>query len=163
MCDRARVADFEAQLPRIPILGAPNPDDPMPAPTAMPSHEGHDIVFCQLSSGSTGTPKFIQITHTGVIHHSFAVTEMTGLADTDRALNWLPLDHVGALLRVHVASVVMSREQYLLPTEPVIVDPLLWLRAVEIHAINYSWSRNFGFQAVVNACKTQGKSCAWKS
>ncbi|MCG8672991.1 MAG: AMP-binding protein [Pseudomonadales bacterium] len=115
----------------------------------------NEVAFLQLTSGSTGTPKAIQITHSGVMHHVRAVAQHNHYVDTDKTLNWLPFDHVVPLLTTHIKDVVLGIDQFQLPTQAVLADPILWIEALSKYQITHSWSPNFGFQKVVDALESE--------
>lgn len=114
-----------------------------------------DVAFCQLSSGSTGTPKCIQIKHQGVIAHCESARQMCGYLDEDTWLNWLPLDHVGAILMWHLQCVYLRTAFIQVATERVLSQPLEWLRLMSEKRVNHTWSPNFGYQIVVDALAKQ--------
>ncbi|WP_224245441.1 non-ribosomal peptide synthetase [Hyalangium gracile] len=112
-----------------------------------------DVAFLQLSSGSTGVPKCVQITHTGVAHHTHAVARVNGYVPQDVCLNWLPFDHVGPLLMYHARCTYLGQEQVQVATEWLLADPLRWLDLIEAHDVTFSWSPNFGYKLVSDALR----------
>ncbi|MEM8662888.1 MAG: SDR family NAD(P)-dependent oxidoreductase, partial [Pseudomonadota bacterium] len=113
--------------------------------------EPQDVLFLQLSSGSTGVPKVIQVTHRGVVAHIHGDILACGDHGGDIAVNWLPLDHVVPLLTCHLKDIYLGATQVQLPTNDVIADPLVWLRAMERFGATRSWAPNFGFKLVARA------------
>nr|AKA59503.1 NRPS/PKS hybrid protein [uncultured bacterium NM_1663] len=115
-----------------------------------PRTEPRETAVLQMSSGSTGDPKLIQITHEAV--HDFARTSI-GLdrASGEVSLNWLPMDHVVPLVMYHLRDVVLGCTGVHVATDLVLRDPIEWLRLLERHRVNHTWSPNFGYRLVSEA------------
>ncbi len=116
-------------------------------------HEGRpeDVAFLQLTSGSTGVPKCIQVTHRGILRHVHGVTRFNGYHAGNVWLNWLPFDHVGPILTVHLKDVVLGCSEVQVETERVLADPLAWLDRMAEHRVTHTWSPNFGYKLVSDA------------
>ncbi len=112
------------------------------------------VAFLQLTSGSTGTPKAIQITHQGILHHVASSAQFNGYTSDDVSLNWLPFDHVVPILTTHLKDVVLGIQQVQLPTQDVLTDPLLWLKAMSRYRVTFSWAPNFAYQRVLDALQS---------
>lgn len=115
-----------------------------------------EVVFYQLSSGSTGAPKCIAITHGGVVAHIEGTRLNNGLQESDVTLNWMPFDHVGAILTYHLKDTYMGLHQVQLPTSMVLEDPLLWLDCIEKYRVTHTWSPSFGYRLVADALQKAG-------
>jgi nonribosomal peptide synthetase DhbF len=120
-----------------------------PAERIHPSLPG-DVAFLQLSSGSTGLPKAVQITHQGVVHHAHAVSRHNGHSPDDVSLNWLPVDHVVAMLTCHLRDVYLGCEQIQIKTDVILADPLRLLDVMQERRVTHSFSPNFGFKLVTS-------------
>lgn len=112
-----------------------------------------DIAFLQLTSGSTGVPKCIQQPHKNIISHIHASQKFNGHHSEDVTLNWLPVDHVGALLTYHLKDIYLGCQQIEVPTNLILGNPLKWLDLMEKYRVTHSWSPNFGFKLVSNELK----------
>lgn len=115
-----------------------------------------EVVFYQLSSGSTGAPKCIAITHEGVVAHIEGTRLNNGLQESDVTLNWMPFDHVGAILTYHLKDTYMGLNQVQLATSMVLEEPLLWLECIEKYRVTHTWSPNFGYRLVADALQKAG-------
>mmetsp|Transcript_9225 Transcript_9225/g.21992 ORF Transcript_9225/g.21992 Transcript_9225/m.21992 type:complete len:797 (+) Transcript_9225:2-2392(+) len=120
-----------------------------------------DVLFLQLTSGSTGIPKCIQETHRGITTQIVASSEFCGFAYGKTSLNWLPFDHVVPMLTTHLRDVYVGMRQVQIPTNEIIAEPLRWLDAMEKFKVNFSWSPNFGYSMVNQACKREKRSKEW--
>ena len=115
--------------------------------------------FCQLSSGSTGKSKAIQVTHRGVLSHARAMQMRLGYrADRDVSLNWLPLDHVGAMLMYNLAFVCDGCGQVQVTPSHVLTEPLRWLDLMSTHGVTTSWAPNFAFKLVAERVAEESKA-----
>ncbi|MDV5172422.1 AMP-binding protein [Photobacterium rosenbergii] len=106
-------------------------------------------LFYQLTSGSTGEAKVIPITETAVLDQIYAVNQFCGYHSNHVSLNWLPFDHVIALLAAHIHDVYLGRQQVHLATPLVLADPLYWLRQLEHYRVSHCFAPNFAFQLVL--------------
>jgi len=109
-----------------------------------------DLAFLQLTSGSTGVPKCIQEVHRSIVAHAHAVRQSDGYAPDDVTLNWMPVDHVGAMIMWHLRDTYLGCQQVHVKTELILADPLKWLDLLEAHRVNYTWSPNFGYKLVAD-------------
>lgn len=115
--------------------------------------DADSVVFIQLSSGSTGVSKCIQITNGGILEHVAASTVANNYNSNDVTLNWLPFDHVVPILTFHLKNIVLGCEQYEIPHQKILSNPLLWLKLIDKYKITHTWSPNFGFKLLAGALK----------
>ncbi|GAA2997645.1 non-ribosomal peptide synthetase/type I polyketide synthase [Actinokineospora diospyrosa] len=128
---------------------------------ADPAAETHrpdpaDVAALQLSSGSTGKSKVIQMTHHGLVRYAQGARQDSRMDTGDVFVNWLPLDHVGALILSHLGPIVLGCDQVHVPTAQVLADPLLWLDLLHRYRAQHSWSPNFGYGLVADALAARG-------
>ena len=108
-----------------------------------------DTAFLQLTSGSTGTPKCIPETHRAIVAHVLGSKRHNAYVPGDRFMNWMPMDHIGSILKYHIGVLYSGYTQVHASPDLIIADPLKWLDLMEKHRITHSWSPNFGFKLVV--------------
>jgi amino acid adenylation domain-containing protein len=133
----------------------------LPAPAAhLPPSLPSDVAFLQLSSGSTGLPKAVQITHDGVVHHAHGVTRHNGHSPDDVSLNWLPVDHVVAMLTCHLRDVYLGCAQIQVATGVILADPLRLLDLMAERRVTHSFSPNFGFKLITSRLESRA-SASW--
>jgi acyl-CoA synthetase (AMP-forming)/AMP-acid ligase II len=123
-----------------------------------PSHDIHpaapaDVLLLQLSAGSTGRSRIVQITHRAVIEMAVAFRQRARIAPGDTTFNWLPTDHVGALVMFHLRDVVVGCTGIHAPTAYVAEQPLRWLDVLETYRVAHSWSPNFGYRMLADALR----------
>lgn len=110
-----------------------------------------DPALVMLSSGSTGAGKAIPLTHLGLMEFAAGARESLGLRPGDTTLNWLPVDHSGALLLYHVLEVYTGATNVHVPTELVLAQPSRWLDLLAEYRVAHSWAPMFGFAQVASA------------
>ncbi len=120
-----------------------------------------DTLFFQLTSGSTSVSKCVQIAHRMPIRYAQASRIVSRLAPDNISLNWLPLDHVGAIIAFHLRDLYHAYEQVQVPTDLVLANPLRWLEYLAKYRVHYSWSPNFGFKLVATAAREKELSRCW--
>ncbi|GAB3946974.1 hypothetical protein GCM10029976_075420 [Kribbella albertanoniae] len=113
--------------------------------------EPYDVAVLMLSSGSTGAPKAAALTHQALAEFAMGSRLLLDLRPGETMLNWLPLDHSGALLLYHVLPVFVGATGMHLPTADVLANPLLWLEKVAQFQVQHTWSPTFGLQLVADA------------
>ncbi|MFB6722079.1 MupA/Atu3671 family FMN-dependent luciferase-like monooxygenase [Kribbella sp. NPDC056345] len=116
----------------------------------------YDVAVLMLSSGSTGAPKAAALTHQALAEFAAGSRLLLDLQPGETMLNWLPLDHSGALLLYHVLPVFVGATGMHLPTADVLANPLLWLEKVAQYEVQHTWSPTFGLQLVADALTGSG-------
>ncbi len=126
----------------VPVLAAPHR-----TPSALPSIAS-DTALLICTSGSTGVPKVVALTHANIAASLAASAFVNGYRPDDVSLNWLPLWHVGGLMR-SLRELYVGATQVQLPTTWVREDPLRWIDAIHAHRATVIWGANAAFAAVV--------------
>ncbi len=141
------MADLRSQMRVAPIVSLRN------SSTVRDVHHhaaADDMTLMLLTSGSTGTPKIVVHSHRALLSRCAATSAHRGYNELDVSFNWLPLDHVGALVMFHLRDVVLHCDQFHTRTEYVLADPLRWLAWIDRWRVTITWAPNFAF-ALVNA------------
>ncbi|NEP17338.1 MAG: AMP-binding protein [Leptolyngbya sp. SIO4C1] len=102
-----------------------------------------------LSSGTTGQPKLVSLSAQTVVNRLLSSQSHSPEAIT--SLNWLPLDHASANLRLANPDV---QRKICLPTDYFLRDPLCWLDSLERYAVTQANITNFGMALVTRAVTT---------
>ena len=104
-----------------------------------------DLALLLLTSGSTSLPKGVMLSHNNLLSMSAGFRLMNGFSEQDVTLNWMPLDHVGALVFLSIMAVDLGCQQMHVPTNLILHSPLKWLDLIECHKATISWAPNFAF------------------
>ena len=123
--------------------GEPATDLHTPAPD--------DVAVLILSSGSTGMPKAVRLTHHALALGAASFARAMDLRSDHVTLNWLPVDHSGALILYHINEVFAGATNVHVATDTVLGNPLRWLDLLAEHRVNHSWAPMFGYQLVTDA------------
>jgi microcystin synthetase protein McyG len=115
--------------------------------TLAPIHHGSadDLALLLLTSGSTGRSKIVPHSHATLLHMADGTIQMNGFTAADTSLNWMPLDHVGALVFLGIMSARLGSQQLHVATDLLLRQPLRWLELIEQHRASISWAPNFAF------------------
>lgn len=133
-----------AQAGRVQPIGA------LPKAGAVPRHEARpdDLTLILFTSGSTGVPKGVMHSHRSLLCMARGTAQQNGFSDRDVTLNWMPLEHVGAISFLHTLPVALGCRQVHVPTEYILQDPLRWLDLMDQSGASISWGPNFAFNLV---------------
>jgi malonyl CoA-acyl carrier protein transacylase len=105
----------------------------------------NDLTLLLLTSGSTGMPKAVMLNHRNLLSMSAGTVQMNDFSSQDVTLNWMPLDHVGAIVFLGLMAVDLGCQQIHVPTDLILKNPLKWLELIERHRVSISWAPNFAF------------------
>ncbi|QKV96264.1 amino acid adenylation domain-containing protein [Streptomyces sp. NA02950] len=120
-----------------------------------------ELVLLMLTSGSTGRPKAVELRHRNILARTAGVIRLNGLTAEDPSFNWMPLDHVGGVVHVHIRDLVLGARQVHAPTSWVLEDPLRWLDALSRYRAASTWAPNFAYGLVVDHLATAPPDRAW--
>ncbi len=104
-----------------------------------------EVALLLLTSGSTGTPKAVPLTHANMLAMARGTIQMNGFTSEDVTLNWMPFEHVGAIVFLGVMGVELGCTQVHVSKEFVLRDPVRWLELIGAHRASISWAPNFAF------------------
>ncbi|AEI42895.1 amino acid adenylation domain-containing protein [Paenibacillus mucilaginosus KNP414] len=109
-----------------------------------------DMAFIQFSSGSTGAPKGVIITHANALANTRAINQGYGTTVNDSVLSWVPLTHDMGLAAIHLTAAEAGIDQYIMPPDLFVRNPMLWLDKAHEHRITFLSSPNFGYRHFLN-------------
>lgn len=119
-----------------------------------------DLALLLLTSGSTGTPKAVMQNHRSLLSMTAGTAQMNKFDHQDTVLNWMPLEHVGAIVFLGLMAVDLGCKQIHAPTEYILQNPLRWLELIQQHKASISWAPNFAF-SLLNDRATQINQKSW--
>ncbi|WP_372463206.1 AMP-binding protein [Streptomyces spinosus] len=112
--------------------------------TVAPATPGpDDVALLVLTSGSTGAAKAVRLTHGNLLASMAAKARAQSLTAADVTLNWISYDHVAALLEAHLLPLSVGAVQVHVSPEPVLADPLHFLRLIDAHRVTMTFTPNF--------------------
>ena len=123
------------------------------APAPMP-RTASDVAVLLLTSGSTGQPKGVPLTHRNLLAMAAGTIQACGFDETEVTLNWMALDHAGAVSFLGTMAVELGCTQIHVPTGYILQDPLRWLDLIDRHRATISWAPNFAFSLLLDRAET---------
>jgi microcystin synthetase protein McyG len=115
------------------------------SPASLPAVTATDPALLLLTSGSTGRPKGVPLTHGNLLAMAAGTIQANGFTAREVTLNWMALEHVGAVSFLGTMAVHLGCTQIHVPTGFVLQDPLRWLDLIARHRATISWAPNFAF------------------
>ena len=106
--------------------------------------EKTDIAYIQYSSGSTGTPKGVLLSHQNIIANTDAIRHSFQYKGDDKVLSWIPFTHDLGLIFIHITSLSICCDQFLMSTSYFIKRPLMWMQIASDYQITVTVAPNFG-------------------
>uniref|UniRef100_A0A2P1CYY4 AMP-dependent synthetase n=1 Tax=Fischerella sp. CENA298 TaxID=1622126 RepID=A0A2P1CYY4_9CYAN len=107
-----------------------------------------DLAILFLTSGSTGIPKCVMLNHHNILSMTTGLILMGHFSSQESVLNWMPLDHVGALVSLSIMAVSLGCQQIHVSTDLIVQNPLKWLDLIDNYQATINWSPNFAFSLI---------------
>ncbi|BAZ87488.1 SDR family NAD(P)-dependent oxidoreductase [Dolichospermum compactum] len=111
-------------------------------------NQPEDLAILLLTSGSTGIPKCVMLNHRNILSMTTGLILMGHFSSQESVLNWMPLDHVGALVSLSIMAASLGCQQIHVHTDLIVQKPLHWLDLIDKHQATISWSPNFAFSLI---------------
>ena len=96
-----------------------------------------------LTSGSSGNAKAVCLSHEQILAAIKGKASVVKLDSRTAFLNWIGLDHVAALIEIHLQAMYLGMDQVHMPAATVIADPSSFLNIVSRHRVSRSFAPNF--------------------
>jgi amino acid adenylation domain-containing protein/non-ribosomal peptide synthase protein (TIGR01720 family) len=114
-----------------------------------------DLAFIQFSSGSTSDPKGIMLSHQNLLTNIRAMIRGSRVVQKDSTLSWMPLTHDMGLIGFHLVPLTAGIDQYIMPTQLFIRNPLIWIDKTDEHRATLLSSPNFGYKHFLGGYKKE--------
>jgi acyl-CoA synthetase (AMP-forming)/AMP-acid ligase II len=86
--------------------------------------------------------------HRNLLHMAAGTAQISNFTGQDVTLNWMPLDHVGAISFLSCMATYLGCVHVHALTKTILEDPLRWLDWIERHRATISWAPNFAFNLI---------------
>lgn len=110
-----------------------------------------------LTSGSTGNAKAVQITHRQILASVKGKASVRRLHATP-FLNWIGLDHVAALVEIHLQALYLGHDQVHVHAADIVSSPTLFLDLLDRHQVTRTFAPNFFLGKLVAALEDRQRS-----
>jgi microcystin synthetase protein McyG len=117
-----------------------------------------DEALLLFTSGSTGFSKGVVLHHSNLLSMSTGTVRMNNFTQAEVTLNWMPLDHVGAIVFLGIMAVDLACNQIHVPIELILPQPLKWLELIQKYKATISWSPNFAFSLINQQARELNRS-----
>ncbi|BCL84582.1 non-ribosomal peptide synthetase [Ktedonobacteria bacterium brp13] len=109
-----------------------------------------DLALLLLTSGSTGAPKAVMLNHCHVLSMVTGMIQMFGFSVQDVTFNWMPFDHVGGLIMMHMRDIYLGSQEINVSNQTILFDPLQWLDGIDHYRATVTWAPNFAFGLIAD-------------
>ena len=121
---------------------------------------GSDTALLLWTSGSTGKPKLVIISHRNIIASIIGSSAQLNLKTEDISLNWLPLYHVGGLMR-SIRDVYLRCQSIQVSIDYILEDPSRWLDLIHKYRVTTTWGSNFSFDLIADKLSKDKSNRGW--
>jgi acyl-CoA synthetase (AMP-forming)/AMP-acid ligase II len=144
----ARAAPQLEQAPTLRQLHWLATDAPLPpgAPDSWREPQPDDLAALLYTSGSTSGPKGVMLSQRALQGAPLALPPGWDPDGTVTGVSWMPLYHVSGLNSVLMALRAAKATVVWLPAEPVLEEPVRWLRAISRYRAVHARGPNFLYQ-----------------
>ena len=102
-----------------------------------------DPAIIMLTSGSSGNAKAVCLSHEQILAAIEGKASVVNLDTRTAFLNWIGLDHVAALIEIHLQAMYLGMDQVHVPAATVVTDPSSFLNIISRHRVSRSFAPNF--------------------
>jgi acyl-CoA synthetase (AMP-forming)/AMP-acid ligase II/NAD(P)-dependent dehydrogenase (short-subunit alcohol dehydrogenase family) len=111
--------------------------------------QAEDLALILLTSGSTGAAKGVTLSHRNLLSMVQGMIQRFEFAtQKDITFNWMPLDHVGGIVMLHLRALYLANTQIHALPQTILHDPLRWLDYLDHYRATITWAPNFAFGLV---------------
>lgn len=139
----------EERVPLLDLSAASTAVSAPPPEAGWHRPEADDVALLLLTSGSTGVPKAVMQSHRALIARSASAVQQFGFTADMVSLNWMPLDHVGGLVMLHLQDIYVGGNQIQVAPAVILERPTRWIEWLSRYRVNLTWAPNFAY-ALVN-------------
>jgi acyl-CoA synthetase (AMP-forming)/AMP-acid ligase II/thioesterase domain-containing protein/acyl carrier protein len=100
-----------------------------------------DTAVLMLTSGSTGRAKAVALSHGQIL--ASVVGKLSVVPLPGSFLNWIRLDHVAALVEIHIQAMFVHKDQIHIQSADVLSSPTEFIDIIDRHRVSRTFAPNF--------------------
>ncbi|BCR87540.1 putative NRPS-like protein biosynthetic cluster [Aspergillus chevalieri] len=102
-----------------------------------------DVALLMLTSGSSGNSKAVCLTHHQIFTAIAGKYSVIELPEGTSFLNWIRLDHVAAIVEIHLQALFARKDQIHVQAPDFLADPLQYVNLIDKHRVSRTFAPNF--------------------
>ncbi|EAU36837.1 predicted protein [Aspergillus terreus NIH2624] len=119
-----------------------------------------DTALLLFTSGSTGKSKAVCLSHFQIVSAIAGKLSVVPLPEQSSFLNWVGLDHVAAIIEIHLQALYADLDQVHVPGSDVISDPIWFLDLMATHRVSRTFAPNFFLARIRDALVQNARSAS---
>ncbi|KAL4918429.1 hypothetical protein BDW62DRAFT_217613 [Aspergillus aurantiobrunneus] len=119
-----------------------------------------DDALLLFTSGSTGKAKAVCLSHAQILAAVAGKLSAVPLPEESSFLNWVGLDHVAAIIEIHLQALYADKDQVHVPGSDVLSDPMLFLDLMANHRVSRTFAPNFFLARMRDALAQNARSAS---
>ncbi|KAG2417808.1 hypothetical protein HFD88_000907 [Aspergillus terreus] len=119
-----------------------------------------DTALLLFTSGSTGKSKAVCLSHFQIVSAIAGKLSVVPLPEQSSFLNWVGLDHVAAIIEIHLQALYADLDQVHVPGSDVIADPIWFLDLMATHRVSRTFAPNFFLARMRDALVQNARSAS---
>ncbi len=115
-----------------------------------PEMDENDIAVIMFTSGTTAKPKGVPMTHKMILKSCMGINKRFGNNENSCFLNWLPLEHVGTLMLLHMTAMISHGSFVNVFTNEILEEPSYLLELINDYRVSMTFAPNFYYKLLMD-------------
>ncbi|PYH40965.1 non-ribosomal peptide synthetase [Aspergillus saccharolyticus JOP 1030-1] len=116
-----------------------------------------DNAILMLTSGSTGYSKAVCLSHGQILAAITGKYWVIELPEMTSFMNWVGLDHVAAMIEIHLQAMYGCKDQIHVQAPDVLSNPMAFIDLIHKHRVSRTFAPNFFLGKIRATVKSQGE------